>query len=78
MNEQIDGRSRFGKRFGNGMTLEELSRIEEQAHRSGSTESRIILRLTAALREAMQIEENALALTSSVSSTGGKKSTATN
>lgn len=48
--------------FGNNLTLEELSEIEEMAHHSHSHEAEIILRLSAALREAMQIRESAIAL----------------
>jgi hypothetical protein len=47
---------------GNGVTLKELEEIEEKAHRSDTDEARTILRLCAALREAMQVRENALAL----------------
>jgi len=49
---------------GNNITLDELAQIEELAHRSHSYEAEIILRLSAALREAMQISANALALMS--------------
>jgi hypothetical protein len=49
---------------GNNITLDELAQIEELAHRSHSYEADIILRLSAALREAMQIRANALALMS--------------
>lgn len=49
---------------GNNITLDELAQIEELAHRSHSHEAEIILRLSAALREAMQIRANALALMS--------------
>ena len=48
--------------FSNRLTLEELSQIEELAHHSKSFEAATILRLAAALREAMQIRENAIAL----------------
>ena len=48
--------------LGNNLTLEELSEIEEMAHRSRSPEAEIILRLSAALREAMQVRESAIAL----------------
>lgn len=50
--------------FGNGLTFGELAEIEEAAHHSTTDEGRTILRLAAALREAMQIEESALALIS--------------
>lgn len=49
---------------GNHITLDELAQIEELAHRSHSYEADIILRLAAALREAMQISANSLALMS--------------
>jgi hypothetical protein len=48
--------------LGNHLTLEELSEIEEMAHRSHSPEAETILRLSAALREAMQVRESAIAL----------------
>lgn len=47
---------------GNSLTLEELQQIEEAAHRSHTGEAKTILRLSAALREAMQIRENAVAI----------------
>jgi hypothetical protein len=56
---------------GNNITLDELAQIEELAHRSHSYEADIILRLSAALREAMQIRANALALMSDLR--GGEK-----
>ena len=46
----------------NGLTLEELEHIEEAAHRSPTTEAKLVLRLAAALREALQMKENACAL----------------
>lgn len=57
---------------GNRLTLEELTEIEEQAHRSQTKEAETILRISAALREAMQVRENALALlaTTGVQRTG--------
>ena len=51
-----------GRSFSNGLTFRELAEIEERAHRSSSKEAETILRLAIALREAMQMEENALAL----------------
>ena len=42
--------------------IRELEQIEESAHRSGTPEARIVLRLSAALREALQAKENAVAL----------------
>ena len=51
-----------GLALGNDLTLDELSQIEEMAHRSHSSEAETILRLCAALREAMQVRENAIAL----------------
>ena len=53
-----------GRKFGNGLTFEELSEIEQAAYHSTTEEARTILRLAVALREAMQIEESALALIS--------------
>ena len=50
-----------GRVLGNNLTLDELSEIEEMAHHSHSREAEIILRLSAALREAMQVRESALA-----------------
>ncbi len=47
---------------GNEMTLSELEQIEESAHRSGTSEAQTVLRLSAALREALQARENACAL----------------
>jgi hypothetical protein len=46
----------------NGLTLEELEQIEEAAHHSQTTEAKSVLRLAAALREALQMKENACAL----------------
>jgi hypothetical protein len=46
----------------NGLTLEELEQIEEAAHHSETTQAKTVLRLAAALREALQIKENACAL----------------
>jgi hypothetical protein len=46
---------------GNMVTLEELAQIEMNAERSKTPEAKIILRLAAALREAMQISEGAVA-----------------
>ena len=43
---------------GNRVTLKELERIEEAAHRSQSLAPETVLRLTAALREALQIKVN--------------------
>jgi len=47
---------------GNGLSLTELGQIEELAHRSQTCEASIVLRLAAALREALQEKENACAL----------------
>ena len=47
---------------GNGLTLTELEQIEEWAHQAESREAKIVLRLAAALREALQAKENACAL----------------
>lgn len=46
---------------GNGLTLKELEKIEEAARRSQRLESKTILRLAAALREALQLKANACA-----------------
>lgn len=47
---------------GNGLTLSELVRIEELAQHSQTSEAKTVLRLAAALREALQAKENARAL----------------
>lgn len=47
---------------GNGLTLTELEQIEESAHHFQTSEARIVLRLAAALREALQEKESAYAL----------------
>ena len=49
-------------RPGNHVTLDELTRIEENANRSVTPDAETILRLCAAFREAMQIRESALAI----------------
>jgi hypothetical protein len=54
----------------NGLTLEELEQIEETAHHSQTTEAKLVLRLAAALREALQIKENARALRDFKNKTG--------
>lgn len=46
---------------GNRLTLDELAQIEANAERSRTPEAETILRLTAALREAMQVSEGAFA-----------------
>ena len=45
---------------GNGLTLEELEQLEEAAHHSQTIEAKDVLRLAAALREALQLKECAL------------------
>jgi hypothetical protein len=45
---------------GNGLTLEELEQLEEAAHHSQTLEAKSVLRLAAALREALQLKECAL------------------
>jgi len=45
---------------GNGLTLEELEQLEEAAHHSHTLEAKSVLRLAAALREALQLKECAL------------------
>ncbi|HEU4713626.1 MAG TPA: hypothetical protein VFS76_18815 [Pyrinomonadaceae bacterium] len=47
--------------FGNKLTLDELAQIEANAERSKTPEAETILRLAAALREAMQVSEGAFA-----------------
>jgi hypothetical protein len=47
---------------GNGLTLSELVKIEESAQHSQTSEAKTVLRLAAALREALQAKENARAL----------------
>ena len=47
---------------GNGLSLTELEQIEEVAHHSQTCDAKIVLRLAAALREALQEKENACAL----------------
>ena len=44
------------------LTLSDLEQIEELAHKSGTSEAQIVLRLSAALRNALQEKENAVAL----------------
>ena len=46
---------------GNNLTLDELAQIELNAERSKTLEAKTILRLAAALREAMQVGEGAFA-----------------
>jgi len=64
MTERITHWVEHGRTFGNGLTFEELAEIEEAAHHSTTDEATTILRLAAALREAMQIEESALVVIS--------------
>jgi hypothetical protein len=45
---------------GNGLTLKELEQLEEAAHHSQTIEAKSVLRLAAALREALQLKECAL------------------
>ena len=44
------------------LTVRELEQIEELAHKSGTSEAQTVLRLSAALRNALQEKENAVAL----------------
>lgn len=46
----------------NGLSLSQLEQIEESARHSETTEAKTVLRLSAALREALQAKENACAL----------------
>jgi hypothetical protein len=47
---------------GNTLTISELEQIEASAQKSDKLEAEIVLRLAAALREALQAKENAVAL----------------
>jgi hypothetical protein len=47
---------------GNGLTLSELEQIEESAQHSKTSEAKTVLRLSVALREALQAKENACTL----------------
>lgn len=58
----VEGKSTMKRVAGNGLTLEELEHIEEAAHHSQTNEAKLVLRLAAALREALQMEANACAL----------------
>lgn len=44
------------------LTLRDLEQIEELAHKSGTSEAQTVLRLSTALRNALQEKENAVAL----------------
>ena len=44
------------------LTLRDLEQIEELAHQSCTSEAQTVLRLSAALRNALQEKENAVAL----------------
>ena len=44
------------------LTLRDLEQIEELAHKSGTSEAKTVLLLAAALRNALQEKENAVAL----------------
>ena len=44
------------------LTLRDLEQIEELAYKSGTSEAQTVLRLSAALRNALQEKENADAL----------------
>jgi hypothetical protein len=44
------------------LTLRDLEQIEELAHKSGTSEAQTVLRLSVALRNALQEKENAVAL----------------
>jgi hypothetical protein len=44
------------------LTLRDLEQIEELAHKSGTSEAQTVLLLSAALRNALQEKENAVAL----------------
>lgn len=57
----MSGRNSDNHWAGNKLTLDELAQIEANAERSNTAEAKTILRLAAALREAMQISEGAFA-----------------
>ncbi len=44
------------------LTLRDLEQIEEWAHKSDTSEAQTVLRLSTALRNALQEKENAVAL----------------
>jgi hypothetical protein len=46
----------------NGLSLSELEQIEESAQHSDTCDAKTVLRLSVALREALQAKENASAL----------------
>ena len=50
------------RQTGNRLSLFELEQIEIAAHHSSTCDSALVLRLAAALREALQEKENACAL----------------
>ena len=50
------------RQAGNRLSLIELEQIEIAAHHSSKCDSALVLRLAAALREALQEKENACAL----------------
>lgn len=52
----------MNKRTMEPLTLSDLEQIEELAHKSGTSEAQIVLRLSAALWNALQEKENAVAL----------------
>lgn len=53
----------------NKLSLRELEQIEELAQRSGTAEAGVVLRLAAALREALQEKENAVAIAAQIKRT---------
>jgi hypothetical protein len=53
----------------NKLSLRELEQIEEWAHKSGTAEAGVVLRLAAALREALQEKENAVAIAAQIKRT---------
>jgi len=50
------------RQAGNRLSLLELEQIEDVAHHTSKCDSALVLRLAAALREALQEKENACAL----------------
>ena len=53
----------------NKLSLRELEQIEELAHRSGTAEAVVVLRLAADLLQALQEKENAVAIAAQIKRT---------
>ena len=60
---------------GNTLTISELEQIEASAQRSDTPEAKTVLRLAAALREALQAKENAVALVDEFRRKSGQRRT---